>query len=97
MAFLSLHTVHGDPDDLMARTLLRLDPVLRRHAPGHGGILRITARTGQGILTVNLWESVAGATAFGCQPDVVRARRECGLVGPACVQDYADADCTLYL
>jgi hypothetical protein len=97
MAFLSLHTLHGDPDDLLTRMLHRLDPVLRRHAPGHGAILGITARTGQGILTVNLWENVTGAAAFNQQPDVVRARRQCGLPGPARVQEYADADCTLYL
>ena len=96
MAFLSLHTLHGDPDDLLDRKLQRLDPILRRHAPGHGAILCITARTGQGILTVNLWESAVGAAAFGYRPEVMRARRGCGLPAPACVQEYRDADCTLY-
>ena len=96
MAFLSLHTMHGDPDDLLARKCRHMDPVVERLAPGHGAILSVTTRTDDGILTVNLWETADGAMAFSKEPEALEAQRASGLPAPTTFQRYLDADVTRY-
>ena len=64
MAFLSVHTMEGDPDDLLARKRQHMDPVVQRLAPSFGAIWSVTARTDKGIITVNLWSTPEGAARF---------------------------------
>jgi heme-degrading monooxygenase HmoA len=83
MAFLSLHTMDGDPDDLLARKRQHMDPVVQRLAPGFGAIWSVTATTGKGIITVNLWDSAEGAARFSQHPEAQHAQRASGLPPPS--------------
>jgi hypothetical protein len=82
MAFMSIHTMTGDPNDLLARRSEHMDPVVGRLAPRHSAILSITSPTGDGIVTVNLWESLAGAAALSNEPEALSAQRESELPMP---------------
>lgn len=96
MAFLSMHTMDGDPDDLLARKRQHMDPVVQRLAPGFGAIWSATARTGKGIITVNLWDSAEGAAQFSRQPEAQEAQRASGLPSPSSFERFADAEYTVY-
>jgi hypothetical protein len=96
MAFLSIHTMEGDPDDLLARKRQHMDPVTDRLAPAFGALMSVTSRTDTGIITVNVWETPEGAAAFSQDPEALRARQESGLPRPATFGRFTDADCTLY-
>ena len=96
MAFLSIHTMEGDPDDLLARKRQHVDPVTDRLAPAFGALMSVTSRTDTGIITVNVWETPEGAAAFSQDPEVLRARQASGLPRQATFGRFTDADCTLY-
>jgi hypothetical protein len=96
MAFLSIHTMEGDPDDLLARKREHMDPVVQRLAPGLGAIWSVTARTGTGIITVNLWDSPEGAARLAAEPQAQQAQLASGLPKPATFERYTDAEYTVY-
>ena len=52
MAFLSIHTMEGDPDDLLTRKQQHMDPVVERLAPAFGALASVTSRTASGICAV---------------------------------------------
>ncbi|WP_143736792.1 hypothetical protein [Microbispora sp. GKU 823] len=96
MAFLSIHTMTGDADDLLARKQRHMDPVVERLAPRHGAILSITSATDEGIITVNLWQSAEGAAAFSREPEALQAQKDSGLPMPSSFQRFTDATVTCY-
>jgi hypothetical protein len=96
MAFLSIQTMEGDPDDLLARKRQHMDPVTDRLAPAFGALMSVTSGTDTGIITVNVWETPEGAAAFSQDPEVLRARQASGLPRQATFGRFTDADCTLY-
>ena len=96
MAFMSIHTMEGDSDDLLARKRQHMDPVTGRLAPGFGALMSVTARTKTGIVTVNVWETPEGAAAFSQDPEAVRAQQASGLPRPNTFERFADADCVVY-
>ena len=96
MAFLSIHTMEGDPDDLLARKRQHLDPVTERLAPAFGALMSVTSKTGTGIVTVNVWETPEGAAAFSQDPEAIRAQQASGLPKPATFGRFTDADYTFY-
>jgi hypothetical protein len=96
MAFLSIHTMEGDPDDLLARKRQHMDPVTERLAPAFGALASVTSRTKTGIVTVNVWETQEGAAAFSQEPEAVRAREASGLPRTATFERFADADYVSY-
>jgi len=59
---LSVHTMTGDPGDLMARKGWRMDPVAAGHAGRLGALWPVTACQDDGIVTCNPWEPAAGFT-----------------------------------
>jgi hypothetical protein len=67
--------MEGDPDDLLTRKRQHMDPVVQRLAPGFGAIWSVTAKTGNGIITVNLWNSPEGAMRFAQEPEASRPSR----------------------
>jgi hypothetical protein len=96
MAFLSIHTMQGDPDDLLARKRQHMDPATERLAPAFGALASVTSRTETGILTVNVWETAEGAAAFSQAPEALAAHQAWGLPRPATFERFADADCVFY-
>jgi hypothetical protein len=96
MAFLSIHTMNGDPDDLLARKQQHMDPVTERLAPRFGALMSVTSRTETGIITVNVWETPEGAAAFSQEPEALAAHRASGLPRPSTFDRFADADCVFY-
>jgi hypothetical protein len=96
MAFLSIHTMEGDPDDLLARKRQHMDPVTDHLAPAFGALMSVTSRTDTGIITVNVWETPEGAAAFSQDPEALRARQASGLPRQATFGRFTDADWTLY-
>jgi len=96
MAFLSIHTMEGDPDDLLARKRRHMDPVVERIAPGFGAIASVTSKTASGIITVNLWATAEGAAAFSQNQEARQAQHVSGLPAPATFERFPDAEYTFY-
>lgn len=96
MAFASLHTMDGDPDDLLARKKSTTDPVVDRLAPHYGARLSVTARTATGIVVFNLWNSAEDAAAFSLIPEVIAAQAESGLPRPSSFVRFDDVSISNY-
>lgn len=96
MTFMSIHTMEGDPDDLLTHKRQHMDPVVQRLAPGLGAIWSVTAKTGNGIITINLWDTPEGAARFSREPEALRAQQSSGLPMPATFERFTDADFTAY-
>ena len=96
MAFLSIHTMEGDPDDLLARKRQHMDPVVERLAPGFGAVASVTSRTASGIITVNLWATADGAAASSQNQEALHAQRAPGLPKPATFERFPVAEYTFY-
>jgi hypothetical protein len=96
MAFLSIHTMEGDPDELLERKRQHMDPVVERLAPGFGALASVTSRTEGGIITVNLWATAEGAAAFSQHPEALQAQQSSGLPRPASFERFPDAEYRFY-
>jgi len=96
VAFLSIHTMDGDPDDLLDRKRRHMDPVIERVAPGFGAIWSVTGRTDTGIVTANLWNSPDDAARFTQQPEVQQAQAASGVPMPTTFERFVDVDYTVY-
>jgi len=81
MAVVSMMRMSGDADEL-AQKLQGVADVGRRLAPKHGGLGTISARTDDGILVINLWQSEEGRHAMAEEPDVLEALQSAGLPMP---------------
>lgn len=86
MTFLSIHKLSGNPDDLLQRKHAHMDPVVRRLAPEFGAIMSITARLSDGLVTINLWKSLA----FTQHPEVQQALKDSGLPPPTTFDRYTE-------
>jgi steroid delta-isomerase-like uncharacterized protein len=75
MAVLSVMSIQGNPDDLLARMESTLDPVAARKAPQYGAISSTVVRTDDGIKILNLWETEEGRHRMADDPDVQDAIR----------------------
>ena len=82
VAILSMMRFEGDADELFAKVRDQVDPVTSRLSPKHGRLANIVARTGEGVLVINLWESEAGRQAMAEEPEVQEAVRSAGLPRP---------------
>ena len=58
---LTIIELKGDPDELLQIKREVTDPVMSRKAPEYGGISHVAAKTPDGLLIVNLWESEEGS------------------------------------
>ena len=83
MAVVSMMRISGNPDELAAKAREHLRPVGMELAPKHGGLGNIVARTDDGILVVNIWESEEGRHAMAEEPRVQEAIRAAGFPPPA--------------
>ena len=83
MPVVSMMRVQGDPDQLAARIREHIDPVAERMADKHGGLVNIIARTSDGLLMINLWETEEGRHAMAAEPEVQEAIRAASFPAPA--------------
>jgi hypothetical protein len=94
MAVLSMMRMSGDPDDLAAKLREHVAPVVREVAPSHGGLGSITARTDDGIMIVNLWETEEGRHSMAEDPRVREALQAGGFPPPS-FEGYEVVDMTI--
>jgi hypothetical protein len=73
--FFSVHTIDGDPEELLRAKREHMDPVVARLAPAHGAIASVTVAGENGITTYNLWRDAEGAAAFSREPEAQEAQR----------------------
>jgi hypothetical protein len=90
MPFLSIHTLPGDPDELLQKKQMYMDPVVSKIAPEYGAIMSITAKREDGLITVNVWESIEGSQAFTQRAEVQQAQSRSGLPRPAAFDRYTE-------
>jgi hypothetical protein len=83
MAVVSMMRMSGDPDELATKLRDHVAPVGRELAPKHGGLGSIVARTDDGIMVVNLWETDEGRHAMAEEPQVREALQAAGFPPPA--------------
>jgi hypothetical protein len=82
MAVVSMMRMQGDADELLAKIQEHVDPVARRLAEKHGGIMNVVTRDRDGILVINLWETEEGRHAMAEEPEIQEAVRAAGLPAP---------------
>jgi hypothetical protein len=82
MAVLSMMRFEGDPDELIAAFREHMMPVGQRLREKHGGLGMIVARTDNGILAVNLWETEEGRHAMAEEPEIKEAIAAAGFPQP---------------
>jgi hypothetical protein len=82
MAVVSMMRMSGDPGEL-AQKMQGVADVGRQLAPQHGGLGTIVAKTGDGILVINLWSTEEGRHAMAEEPAVLEALQSAGLPAPA--------------
>ena len=75
MAVVSLMRFTGDPDELAAQIAERVAPVTARLGRNHGQLANVVARTDDGVLVINLWETEEGRQAMSKEPEVQQAVR----------------------
>lgn len=82
MPIVSMMRIQGDADALAAAMRDHLEPVAERLAPKHGGLAHIAARTDDGVLVINLWETDEGRHRMAEEPEIQEALRAAGLPQP---------------
>jgi hypothetical protein len=72
MAVLTTFKIQGDPDELVAAKRERVDPIVEPIATANGRIEHITCKTDDGLLIVNVWETLEGSekTAQEVRPKI---------------------------
>jgi hypothetical protein len=83
MAVVSMMKLAGDSEELAAKLREHVRPLGKELAPKHGGLGTIVARTDDGIMVINLWETEEGRHAMAAEPRVQEAVKGAGLPQPA--------------
>ena len=71
---LTIIQLKGDPDELLQIKREVTDPVMSRKAPEYGAISHVAAKTPDGLLIVNLWESEEGSEQALQDPEIQEMR-----------------------
>jgi predicted ester cyclase len=82
MPVLSVMSIQGDPDELVARMQEMIDPVARLKAPEYGAISSTVVRTDDGIKIFNLWETDEGRHKMAEDPEIQVAIRAAAFPEP---------------
>ncbi|MDQ3629838.1 MAG: hypothetical protein M3417_00890 [Actinomycetota bacterium] len=83
MRRLTIMRATGNPDELLAAKRDHIDPVMTRRAGEYGHISHVAARTPDGMIVVNLWESAEGSEQAAQDPEIQAAREAMGQTGAA--------------
>ena len=81
--YFTIHTLVGDPEQLLAAKRELFDPVVDQHAGRFGAISSATVRTEDGLTVYNLWRDADGAAGFTALPEIQEAQRLSGLPQPS--------------
>jgi hypothetical protein len=82
MPVVSIMRVSGDPDALAAGIRDHITPVAEKLAEKHGGLLNVVARTDDGLLLINLWQTDEGRHAMAEEPEIQAALSAAGFPAP---------------
>lgn len=82
MPVVSMMRMDGESEALFAKINEHVDPVSERLAPQHGALLNIVAKTDDGILIINLWETEEGRHEMAAEPEIQQALQAAGLPRP---------------
>ena len=74
MRRLTIMRASGDPDKLLAAKRENIDPVMESRAEEFGNIFHVAARTPDGMMVINLWESAEGSEQAAQDPEIQAAR-----------------------
>jgi len=96
VAYLTIHRLDGNPDQLLRQKRETFDPTVRALAGQYGALFSVTAKTADGLLVINVWESAEGAAAFTQLPAIQQAQRASGLPRPSSFERYLDAQLDAY-
>jgi hypothetical protein len=96
MAYVTVHTLDGDPGDLLARKEQHFDPVVRGIAPEFGCIASVTTQTDDGLMILNAWESADRVPAFTAHPEIQAASAAAQLPRPSSFHRYERAFIDLF-
>lgn len=96
MSYVTIHTLDGDADELESRKSALFDPAVREIGPAFGAIASVSAKTGTGLVIVNVWESAEHAASFTAQPEIQAARDEARLPMPSSFQRYESGTFELF-
>lgn len=96
MAYVTIHNLDGDAQELLERKQRHFDPVIRRVAPDFGCIGSVTAQTDRGLLVVNIWSSSEQVPAFTMHPEVQAAQAAAQLPPPSSFDRYEAAAIELF-
>jgi hypothetical protein len=83
MAVVSMMKFSGDADELASKLREHVRPVGMELAPKHGGLGTIIARTDDGVMVINLWETEEGRQAMADEPQIQEALKAGGFPPPA--------------
>jgi hypothetical protein len=83
VAVVSMMRMSGDSDELASKLKEHVAPVGRELGPKHGALGTIVARTDDGIMIVNLWETEEGRQAMSEEPRIREALQVGGFPPPA--------------
>jgi len=75
MAYLTLIRIPGDADELFKTQYEKMSSVMSRVGPENGQLSHVAAKTDEGLLIVNLWESKEGSEAASRDPEVQQAQQ----------------------
>ena len=90
--YFTVHTLDGDPEELLARKREYFDPVVAAHAHRFGAISTVTLSTQAGLIVYNLWETEDGAREFTGLPEIQQAQEESKLPMPSSFERHVDVD-----
>ena len=62
MAVLVMARLSGNPDELAEKVLQHLTPVMNEVAPRRGALWHALAKTPDGVVVVDVWETAEGLT-----------------------------------
>ncbi len=94
MAVVSMMRFSGDADELAQKMREHIHPVGQELGPKHGGLGFILARTDDGVLAINLWETEEGRHAMAEEPAIQAALQAAGFPPPA-FEGYEVLDMTI--
>ena len=92
MPYLTVVRMQGDPDELLRVKRERFDPVALRVGSQNGLILHVCARTDEGLLALNLWESREGSEATSADPALQGANDASGADAVPLAYEHYDVE-----